>query len=307
MVSRRFAMGGSASAILLAACGGDKGAKKIMTDAVSFKRKAGQPKVGIQTYTIRNAMEADTLAALRMLKEVGYDFIETNDRDFTRIPMDEFKAAVDEVGFEVPSTHIGFEVIYKKPEEAIKAAQTLGCEYAVLSWTPEPYRTTGGYMKMAERFNEVGEMMLQENLRFAYHNHHFEFWEIDGPRTGMEIYLEETDPDKVWFELDLFWTALGRQDPPALFRKHPGRFKLCHIKDMRTAALVNFQEGNLDFGTIHEGLMVNVGTGDLPFETWLQMNDVSGIEYLITEHDAPPNPLRESVAKSLQTVRGYDL
>jgi len=300
-------MGGTASALLLAACAGSEEAKKTMSDSVSFKRKAGQPEVGIQTYTIRDAMEVDTVAALRMLKEVGYDFIEANDRDFTRISMGEFKAAVDEVGLKVPATHIGFETITKKPADAIKSAKALGCKYAILSWTPEAYRTTEGYMEMANRFNEVGEMMLKEDVRFAYHNHHFEFWDIDGPRNGMEIYLEETDPENVWFELDLFWTALGRNDPPALFKKHPGRFKLCHIKDMNTSALADFQEENLDFGTIHKGLMVNVGEGDLPFEKWLQMSDVSGVEYLITEHDAPPEPLRASVAQSLKTVRGYNL
>ncbi len=307
MLSRRFVMGGAASTILLAACGGSEDAKKIMTENVTFKRKAGQPEVGIQTYTIRNAMEADTVAALRMLKEVGYDYIESNDRDFTRIPMAEFKAAVDEVGLKVPATHIGFETVYKTPEKAAEMAKTLGCKYGILSWTPEAYRSTKGYSEVAARFNEIGEVMLKDNIRYAYHNHHFEFWEIDGPRNGMEIYLEETDPEKVWFELDLFWTVLGRNDPPALFKKYPGRFKLCHIKDMNTAALADFEEGNLDFDTIHKGLMVNVGKGDLPFEKWLQMSDVSGIEYLITEHDAPPDPLRASVAQSLKTVRGYNL
>ena len=167
-----------------------------------------------------------------------------------------------------------------------------------------------GYLEMADRFNAVGEVMLANDQRFAYHNHHFEFWPIDGPRNGMEIYLEETDPSKVWFELDMFWSSLGLQDAGELFERYPGRFKLCHIKDMNTAQLGSFDrksDNALDFDEIHKGLMTNVGVGDLPFEKWLKMSDVSGMKYLITEHDAPPEPLRDSVATSLKTVRGYDL
>ena len=310
MLTRRDALWGGASALLLAACSGDGDAKQAMSDAVSYKRKAGQPRVGIQTYTIRDAMTEDTGAALRMLKDVGYDFVETNDRDFTRISMDELLSALKDADLPVAATHVGTDLFRGDPQVMADKAKQLGAEYAILSWTPDELRTTAGYTEMAERFNMVGQAMLDNGLRFAYHNHHFEFWPIDGPRNGMEIYLEETDPDKVWFELDLFWSALGRQDVPALFRAHPGRFKLCHIKDMNTAMLDSFDRNGpnaLDFDEIHKGLMVNVGEGDLPFEQWLSMSDVSGMEYLITEHDAPPAPLRDSVATSLKTVRGYSL
>ena len=312
MIDRRQMLWGSTAAMLLAACNGSDEARQAMAEEVSYKRKAGQPMVGIQTYTIRDAMEEDTQAALQMLKDVGYDFIETNERDYTRVSMDELKAAIDAVGLPVPATHVSFEAIEEGGDlqSGIDAAKRLGCEYMILSWTPERYRSTEGYKQMAARFNDVGDIALQNGLRFGYHNHHFEFWPIDGPRNGMEIYLEETDPSKVWFELDMFWTALGRHDVAEMFNRYPGRFKLCHIKDMDTTMLDNFDrdgENALDFDEIHKGLMVNVGEGDLDFETWLQMSDVSGMEYLITEHDAPPKPLRDSVAMSLKTVRGYDL
>ena len=306
-LSRRQMMWGSTAALLLAACGGDEAAKTAMKEGVMHARKAGQPKVGIQTYTIREAMEEDTPAALRMLKEVGYDFVETNDRDFTRISMDELVAALREADMPVAATHIGYETFRDDPQTAAEQGKTLGAEYVILSWTPDEFRTTEGYAAMAAKFNEVGALMRQNGLRFAYHNHHFEFWEIDGPRNGMEIYLEETDPQNVAFELDLFWASLGGQDVAEFFERYPGRFKLCHIKDMVTANLTPAAEDGLDFDLIHKDLMVNVGEGDLPFERWLQMSDVSGMEYLITEHDAPPAPVRDSVAKSLATVRGYDL
>ena len=307
MISRRQMMWGSTSALLLAACRGNEDAKEAMARQVSYKRMAGQPEVGIQTYTIRDAMTEDTGAALRMLKEVGFDFVETNDRDFTRVSMDELVAALKAAELPVAATHIGYETFRDNPQEAADQANALGANYTILSWTPEEFRSMNGYLEMADRFNAVGEVMLANDQRFAYHNHHFEFWDIDGPRNGMEIYLEETNPDKVWFELDMFWSELGGQDVAEFFERYPGRFKLCHIKDMNRAGLSGYTKGDLDFDSIHKGLMVNVGEGDLDFEKWLKMGDVSGMEYLIVEHDAPPAPLRESVATMLATVRSYDL
>ena len=306
-MNRRQMMWGSTSALLLAACAGNQEARQAMADQVSYKRAAGQPEVGIQTYTIRDAMAEDNLAALRMLKDVGFDYVETNDRDFTRIPMEQLVADLKSVGLPVAATHIGYETFRDAPEVAAEQANRLGAKYTILSWTPEEFRTTEGYKRMADRFNTVGEIMLANGQRWAYHNHHFEFWDIDGPRNGMEIYLEETDPSKVWFELDMFWTELGGQDVAEFFRRYPGRFKLCHIKDMDRSGLANYNKGDLDFDSIHEGLMVNVGLGDLDFQKWLRMGDVSGMEYFIVEHDAPPAPIRDSVAQMLKTVRGYDL
>ena len=310
MLTRRDALWGGASALLLAACSGDGDAKQAMAETVSYKRKAGQPRVGIQTYTIRDAMEEDTGAALKMLKSVGYDFVESNSRDFTRIPMGQLVDALAAADLPVAATHVGFDEFYDNPQIVAEQAKALGADYAILPWTPETMRSTEGYTALAGRLNRAGEVMADNGMRFAYHNHHFEFWEIDGPRNGMDILLQETDPEKVWFELDLFWAALGRQDVPAMFRANPGRFKLCHIKDMKTDKLGDFDPSGpnaLNFEEIHKGLMVNVGEGDLPFESWLQMDEVSGIEYLITEHDSPPTPFRDSVGTSLKTVRGYKL
>ena len=126
MIDRRTMMGGTASALLLAACGGSQEAKDTMAQAVSYKRQAGQPRVGIQTYTIRKAMEEDTQAALQMLKDVGYDFVETNDRDFTRISMDQLVDALQAVDLPVASTHIGFETFRDDPQTAAEQGKRLG-------------------------------------------------------------------------------------------------------------------------------------------------------------------------------------
>jgi len=58
-----------------------------------------------------------------------------------------------------------------------------------------------------------------------------------------------------------------------------------------------------DYGEIVKNLMVNVGEGTLPFERYFAMNDISGMEYFIAEHDNPPSPYKTSIQTSYDTVR----
>lgn len=306
-LNRRHMLAGAASALYLSSCTGAEGVKDAGKTDVLHPRKAGQPRVGIQTYTIRNAMEADTRSALNMLKDVGYDFIETNDRDFTRISMADFKRIVKDVGFDVPATHMGLEMITGDTQKASDLAAELGCQYLIVPWAPEEFRSPDGYKGLAEAFNQAGEVLKQNGQTFAYHNHQFEFFDLGGPRHGMDILLQETDPDLVTFELDMFWAALSGTDVPAFFERYPGRFKLCHIKDLDNAAAAAYGPPDLNFEAIVGSMMRNVGEGDLPLADWLGMGEVSGIEYFVAEHDSPSEPVKDAVATSLKTIRTYDL
>jgi sugar phosphate isomerase/epimerase len=91
-------------------------------------------------------------------------------------------------------------------------------------------------------------------MRFAYHNHDFEFADLGGGRTGFDILLAGTDPALVQFELDLYWATRARRDPVALFAANPGRFPLCHVKDLRdpqgTQAMAPVGEGTIDFARV---------------------------------------------------------
>ena len=304
MLSRRHMLFGSSAALLLAACGGDDAATEAVIQDVAVKKSSGKP-VGIQTYTLRESMEQSTPDTLAMIKQVGFDYVELNERDFTRTSVAELRSMLDDAGLPARATHVGYDTAMADPKRAIVSANTLGCDYVILPWIGEEFRSTDGYKYHAQAFNQIGEMMAREGKRFAYHNHQFEFWDIDGPRNGMDILLEETNPETVFFELDLFWTALGGADPSALFRAHPGRFKLCHIKDMKGDP-GELADG-LEFERIGQEIMVDVGKGDLPFQSWFDLNDVSGMEYFIVEHDHPKAPYAESIGTSLQTVRGYTL
>ena len=56
--------------------------------------------------------------------------------------------------------------------------------------------------------------------------------------------LKDTDPSKVYFEMDVYWTVMGQNDPVEYMQKHPDRIKVLHIKDRAVfgqSGMMNFE------------------------------------------------------------------
>ena len=292
MLSRRFVLGAGAAAVGISAC-----ASGPLMNIGSRQLKT----LGLQTYSLREIFEPDPVGTLAMLKELGYDYVELNGRNFAdRSPEDLRKMVVD-AGLTCPGTHYDVTGIKDDFATAVSDAKALGLDYMVVPWIGEDLRTVEGYTMLAEMFNERGRQAREEGFRLAYHNHQFEFDDLGGGQTGMDILLNQTDPDVFEFQLDLFWARLAEQDIPALMRDHPGRFKMCHIKDMKGDPAQ--YRASLDYEGIVKALMVNVGEGDIPFEDYFALNNVSGMEYFVIEHDNPPKPYRASMKQSIDDVR----
>lgn len=258
-------------------------------------------KIGIQTYTLRDAMAEDFVGTFQMIKEVGYDYVELNGRNFLDRTPAELKTILDDLGLPSPISHLDYDSLANRPEEVAAVCNLMGCEYAILPWINDDQRGLDDYKSHAAMLNRAGEALKSAGVMVGYHNHQFEFFDLGDGETGMEILLTETDPELVTFELDLFWAALTGTDIPALFHAHPGRFRMCHVKDLSGDAQP--WRTSVDFPTIVQTLMVNVGEGDLPFETYFAENDVSGMQYFIAEHDNPPQPYRDSVQTSHDAMR----
>ncbi|GAB5455258.1 MAG: sugar phosphate isomerase/epimerase [Henriciella sp.] len=294
-LNRRQFVGASGAAFLLGACQQTSSAPSVVTPTKQID------KIGIQTYTLREAMGEDFVGTLQMIKDVGYDYVELNGRNFADRSPAELKTILDDIGLPSPITHADYDSLANRPEALADVASVLGCSHIILPWITDEQRGLDQYKVHAEMLNRAGEVLKASNIQVGYHNHQFEFFDLGDGATGMDILLSETDPNLVAFELDLFWAALTDADIVGLFKKYPGRFKMCHIKDLSGDA--SAYRTSLDFAGIVQSVMANVGEGDLPFEEYFAANDISGMEYFIVEHDNPPRPFRQSVETSLASVR----
>ena len=247
----------------------------------------GARAVGLQLYTVRTLMQRDVPGTLRALADIGYTQVEPH--DYFGYTPERLRALLDELRLTSPSGHRSWNDLKTDLDGVLDAARVLGQRYVVLPWIEERDRTAAGYRALAADLERFGRAARERGLRMAYHNHDFEFDARVLPgTTPYDLLLAETDPSLVWFELDLFWATKAGRDPVALFERHPGRFPMVHVKDMR--GVRGAQE------------MVEVGAGEIDFARIFAARARAGLEYQFVEHDNPADPLA-SVRASFATVQ----
>ncbi len=242
--------------------------------------------VGLQLYTIRDAMGTDVQGSLKKVSDMGYKYLELAsyaDGKFYGYEPAEFRKMVEDLGMEILSSHTKVEEKGITLENAQKMAEDhakLGTKYCVQPWIVEEARTTiASYQKMAADWNQVGEIMKEHDIRFGYHNHNFEFDVVEGKVPYYDVFMVELEKDLVTMEIDIFWATKAGQDPVEMFNKYPGRFELFHMKDMFTREEPYFTtEGVDDFAP--------VGAGVIDFKKILEAKDVAGMKYMIVEQDS---------------------
>lgn len=204
--------------------------------AASASKKAKE--IGLQLYSL-GAKMSDVPGSLKSISEMGYTAAETASYDngkFYGLAPAEFRKIAEDFGIRVTGAHLGRpdDPNNKKSvddwwKQACEAQAAVGGKYIVV-----PALNFGPTIKdlddVCSYFNRTGEIAQSFGLKFGYHNHSHEFEKREGQ--VIENYLiENTDPEKVMFELDVYWATKGGVNPSAYIKKYAGRFPLLHIKD----------------------------------------------------------------------------
>jgi len=243
--------------------------------------------VGIQLYTLRDAMAADVTGSLKKISDLGYKSLELasySDGKFYGFTPVELKKIVKDLGMDIISSHTQVEAAGITLDNAKKMADDhaeLGVKYCVQPWVNEVDRNVESYKKMVGDWNEVGKIMKSVGIQFAYHNHNFEFKNINGIVPYYDIYMPEMDHDLITMEIDLFWASKAGQNPVEMFKKYPGRFQLFHMKDMHT-------KQDPFFDVIKDDISP-VGAGVTDFKAILAAKEIAGMKYLFVEDDNQGN------------------
>jgi sugar phosphate isomerase/epimerase len=138
-------------------------------------------------------------------------------------------------------------------------------------------------------FNEVGKRLADQGLTFNYHNHAWEFDDLGGGATGMQVLAQETDPALVKFNLDVFWLYYGGQDPVAFIRQHADRAGYFHFKDGRRV---------IDAAGKTHPEFLELGTGDVDLKAAYGAAVEAGAQWIVAEQDRSALPASESAAIS---------
>lgn len=223
--------------------------------------KTSHKNIGLQLYSIRDSIMRDVPAAIAKVGKMGYTFVEPAgyaDGKFYGMEPAAFKALCEKNGLKILSSHTGqalpdsadMQKTMEWWQACIDAHVATGAKYIVQPFMGgEAYQSLAVLKKYCEYFNKIGEMCNAKGIRFGYHNHDKEFsTQLEG-QTVYDFMLANTDPSKVMFEMDLYWTVVGGAKPVDYFNKYPGRFELWHIKDKEEIGA----SGMMDFASIWAG------------------------------------------------------
>ena len=250
-------------------------------DAGSDSDGQGKPiEPGLQLYTVRDLLTEDFPATLEAVAAIGYREVQVSPR--AGHSAGEIRRWLDDTGLLCPSIHLDA----RQPIEAeIEAAQRLGAETVFLSAPVSMFVLKDGrygiktdatledYRAIADELNEAGAKFRDAGLVYGYHNHAFELVPIDG-ELPYDLILGRTDPELVALEIDLGWAQLGGIDPLDYFRRYPGRFPACHVKDV-----------------LADGTFVDPGTGTVDFPRTFSEASSAGLQHYFVEHDTSSDPL----------------
>ena len=243
--------------------------------------KPSLDKFGIQLYTLRDDMPKDPKGIIKQLASFGYKQIEGFEGDqgmFWNMPHKDFKMFLDDLGLTMVSSHCNIRENFE--EKAAQAAE-VGMAYLICPYIG-PQKSMDEWKKVTDLFNDCGRICKENGIRFAYHNHEYSFKAFSG-MIPHDFIMQNTDPEIVDHEMDIYWVVTGGADPVDFLTRYPNRFRLCHVKDRIK-------------GSDERGASCDLGTGYIDYPKILKIAADQGMQYYIVEQERYDNstPLKSA-------------
>lgn len=282
-------------------------------------------KVGVQLFSVKEHLMRDCLGTLREVSRMGYKYIEPfcspsyplgeGEKGYgLGLSRRDAKAFLADNNLELVGTHYG-----SPGREDLESV----CDY--FAFLGAKNIGTGGrffpggkddLMRLIDEMNRGAEIAGSFGMRYYYHTHYWEFQRFDG-KTAFELMLENTDPDKVFFEIDNYWAARGGENPTALADRLGSRQIMMHQNDFAgdTGEPLNlFQNLVLSDRPItheihvkysHAETFAEVGTGILPIQSYIDAGVRNGVECIIIEMDFTTMDELDSIRISRETFERF--
>jgi len=213
-------------------------------------------KVGLQLYTVRDAMAKDVPGTLKRVAQIGYKEVEF--AGYFKHTPHEIHEMLEKYKLSAPSSHVPYPADADAWKKTLGEAKTVGHQYVTVAWTPEEKRQgPDAYKRVADDFNKAGAEAKKAGLQFAYHNHDYELAAAGEGPLPLDVLFTNTDPALVTFEMDLYW--------------------MVHVKDAMP-------------GPDHK--MTAVGQGSIDFPKIFAYDAAHGshFKHAFVEHDQPEDP-----------------
>ena len=236
----------------------------IFAGGAFAQKKPMKKEMSVQLYSAKDLInkpeqyEKNHEFLFKAIAEMGYTGVETANYKnglIYGVTPEAFKADLDVAGLKAISAHINKHLTDKEKETgdfseslawwdaAIKDHKILGVKYLVC---PSLRVKTLAELKLyCEYYNEIGRRCNAAGIKFGYHNHSHEFIKVEDEMM-LDYMLQNTDPECLFFQMDVYWAVIGKASPVEYFKKYPGRWTMLHIKDKKAIG----QSGMVGFDAI---------------------------------------------------------
>jgi sugar phosphate isomerase/epimerase len=244
--------------------------------------------IGIQLYTLRDALAKDPAGTLKAVAAAGYQQVEAYGFPNCKPLIEGAKAA----GLAMHSSHFEWDSVVNPKDEGMSdfmrildQAKEAGLSHLVIPYLADGNRgSLDAYKKVAENSNKAAEKAKAAGIQLAYHNHAFEFEPKEGGKCGFDIFTAEFSKDMM-FELDVFWVKVGGHEPADLIKTLAGRVSQLHLKDLKAGIKLP------EFGSLPQDAFKELGNGIIAMEPILAAAEKAGVVHCHVEQDHSPDPL----------------
>lgn len=253
-------------------------------------------KIGLQMYTMRDVVKTkeDYVRTLQIIHEIGYRHLQITTPPFMTVT--EHKALLDQYEMTVDSVYMPFAKIEENIDEAVESAKIYGVDTIRTDSIPVDLRkNAAGYQAFAKEANRIGALLREKGLKFVYHFHAFEFINFENTR-GIDILLNETEPENLYFMPDVFWLTNAGTEASRSLKMFKDRAFMMHVKDY---AIVE-QKGEIEDVPY---AFAPVGKGNLYWDGIIESAKEMNMKYLIVEQDECAGDVFSAIRTSFENLR----
>ncbi|CCH03113.1 Xylose isomerase domain protein TIM barrel [Fibrella aestuarina BUZ 2] len=253
--------------------------------------------VGLELYSFREQFAKDVPGTMAIVKQMGFREVEV--AGTYGLSAAAFRKELDKNGLKAVSMGADFEDLESNVPKVIEDAKALGVSYVVCAWIPhtEDIFSQGDADRAIDVFNTAGRLLADQNIKFCYHTHGYEFGPVPGFSGNYFDYLAANlNPRYVNFEMDVYWIKAPGQDPLELLNKYRKRFPLAHLKDRKPGTPLT-ATGHADVET-----NVALGDGDIGIAQFMAAAKRAGVKHFFIEDESSRS--MEQMPRSLAFLRG---
>jgi sugar phosphate isomerase/epimerase len=237
-------------------------------------------KVAAQMYTVREHTKtsSDLELTLKTLAKIGYPAVQMSavgamNGEAPEVSAKLAREMLDDNGLKCIATHRDWSRLVNRTDDEITFHKTLNCDYIAIGSIPGEYAqdAIAGYQRWIEDALKLSSKLSAAEIRFGYHNHHFEFEKLGESRTSFYDLLASNTASGLFFELDVYWAQHAGYDPVRVIESLHGKLPVVHVKDKEVVG--------------GEPVMAPVGEGNLDWPRIIPALAAAGTEWYCVEQD----------------------